>query len=69
MGEVPCRTLLAPLAAPCFVHRLIGWKQKGFLDFFTRGGRGSFPLYGGTFVRSYLVSKVWVDDRGTGQWK
>ena len=38
LEEVPCRTSLVPLASPCFVLCLIGWKQKGFYT--TRGGRG-----------------------------
>ena len=32
-----------------------GWKQKGFLEY--QGRAGSCPLYGGTFNRSYLVSR------------
>ena len=46
----PCSHPLRPLVL-CFY--LIG-KQKGFRA--TRGGRGSFPLHGGTFARSYSVS-------------
>ena len=34
----------------------LGWKQKGFQT--TRGGRRSFPLCGGTYPRSYSVSKA-----------
>ena len=54
MEEVPCRTSLAPLAFPCSVLCLIRVETEGLLDFKGRG-RGSFPLYGGTFARSYSV--------------
>ena len=56
MEEVPRRTSLAPFAFPCFVLYLIGveaWRACRLPG----GGRGSFPLYGGTFARSYSVSK------------
>ena len=54
MEEGPRRTSLVPLAFPCFVLCLIG--MQNILDY--RGGRGSFPLYGGTFAPSYSVSKT-----------
>ena len=50
MDEVPCRTSLAPLASRRVVLCSIGLE--------TGGGRGSFPLYGGTFAWSYLVSRI-----------
>ena len=54
--------LAAPLAFPCFVPCLIGVETEGFLDY--QGRAGSFPLYGGTFVRSYSVPngrpRFWV---------
>ena len=51
MEEVPRRTSLVPLAFPCFLHFSIG------VEFRLPGaGGGSFPLYGGTFARSYSVS-------------
>ena len=61
LARTPC--------VPLFCTSFNRVETEGLLDFFTRGGRGSFPLYGGTSPRSYSVSKVWVDDRGTGQWK
>ena len=39
---------------PLFVHCLIRVEAEGLLDY--GDGRGSFPLYGGTFARSYSVS-------------
>ena len=56
MEEVPRRTSLVPLASPCFVVRLIGVETEALLDYQGGGGGGSFPLYGGTFARSYSVS-------------
>ena len=44
---------VVPRLRACIPLFCRGWKQKGFKT--TRGGRGSFPLYGGTFVRSYSV--------------
>ena len=60
MEEVPRRTSLVPLAFPCVVLCLIRVETEGLLDT-TRGGRGSCPLYGGTFVRSYSVSSFGAD--------
>ena len=40
---------------PFFVLCLIGVEAEGLLDY--QGRAGSFPLYGGTFARSYSVSK------------
>ena len=56
MAEVPRRTSLAPLASPYFVHCVKRVETEGLSS--TRGGRGSFPWYGGTFARSYLVSTL-----------
>ena len=56
LEEVPRRTSLVPLAFPCFVHCLIGVETKERFRLPGAGG-GSFPLYGGTFARSYSVSK------------
>ena len=55
MEEVLRRTSLVPLAFPCFVYCLIGVDKEGLLDY--QGGRGSCALYGGTFARSYSVSR------------
>ena len=38
MEEVPRRTLLAPLAIPCFVHALIRVETEGLLDYQGRAG-------------------------------
>ena len=46
LARTPC--------VPLFVHSLVGVETEGLLDY--QGGRGSFPLYGGTFARSYSVS-------------
>ena len=55
MEEVPCRTSLVPLAFPCFRTFFIrGGNRRAFRP--TGVGGGSFPLYGGTFARSYSVS-------------
>ena len=56
MEEVPRRASLVPLASPCFVLCLIGVETEGLLV--PGVGGGSFPLYGGTFTRSYSVSKI-----------
>ena len=56
MEEVPRRTSLAPLASPCFVLCLIGMETNGRAFRLPGAGRGSFPLCGGTFARSYSVS-------------
>ena len=44
------RTPCVPLFVLCFM----GVETEGLLDY--QGGWGSFPLYGGTFARSYSVS-------------
>ena len=56
MEEVLRRTLLAPLASPCFLLCLIGVETEGLLDYQGRAG-DHFP-YGGTFARSYSVSRL-----------
>ena len=55
MEEVPCRTLLVPLASPCFCT---SFNRSGNRSAFRLPGAGgvSFPLYAGTFARSYSVS-------------
>ena len=60
MEEVPRCTSLVPIAFPCCLRCLIGVETERLLDYEGRAG-GSFPLYGGTFARSYSVSK-----KGTG---
>ena len=58
MGEVPRRTSLVPLAFPCFFFTLFNrgvFYRRAFR--LPGAGGGSFPLYGGTFARSYSVSK------------
>ena len=47
LARTPCVPLLRTL---CFV----GVETEGLLDY--QEGRGSSPLYGGAFVRSYSVS-------------
>ena len=57
MEEVPRRTSLVPLAFP-LVSTLFnrgGNKERFRLP---GAGGGSFPLYGGTFSRSYSVSII-----------
>ena len=55
---------------PCvpfsFVHCLIRVEQRGFQT--TRGGLGSLPLYGGTFARSYSVSKKAINTPPRNSW-
>ena len=56
-GRTPC--------VPLFVLCLLRVETEGLLDY--QGGRGSFPLYGGTFARSYSVSKIgFFSEKGGG---
>ena len=54
MEEVPRRTSLVPLAFPLFYALFNrGGNRRAFR--LPGAGGGSFPLYGGTFARSYSV--------------
>ena len=77
MEEVPRRTSLVPLAFPCFVHSFNRGGNKERFRLPGAGG-GSFPLYGGTFARSYFgveglglevfgeVKNLWLPDEILG---
>ena len=62
MEEVPRRTSLVPLAFPCFCTLFNrGGNRRAFT--LPGVGGGSFPLYGGTFARSYAVSTPFFGKR------
>ena len=66
MEEVPRHASLAPLASCCAL-RLLGVETEGLLGYQRRAG--IIPLCGGTFARSFSVSKLhWVGgcSRGWG---